>query len=92
MVQTLLLGSGVLLFSVITGVTTAWIIVNYDFFRTEEKRTLEKWKKLNINNIDVLICDEAHKLKNSKTNTYKNFKKIFTNKIFNDKEYRISSN
>ena len=66
-----------------------YIIVNYDFFRNKQKDFEKKWEKVNINKIDVLILDEAQKIKNSKTNTYKNFKRTFKDKIFNGFPYRI---
>lgn len=62
-----------------------YIIINYDFFNTGNKEKFQaKWNKLNINKIDAVICDEASKLKNSKSNTYKNFKKVFSKDIFNN--------
>jgi len=58
-----------------------YVIVNYDYFRTGDKKKMNiKWKELGITKIDTLICDECHKLKNTKSNTYRNFKRIFTNK------------
>jgi SWI/SNF-related matrix-associated actin-dependent regulator of chromatin subfamily A-like protein 1 len=63
-----------------------YIIVNYDFFNPSSKDNfLTKWKKLKISDIDCVICDECQKLKNTKANTYKNFKRIFGHKdIFRD--------
>ena len=60
------------------------MIVNYDFFNpnTKSGKFLTKWKKLGIDVIDVVICDESQKLKNTKSNTYKNFKSTFGKKIF----------
>lgn len=64
-----------------------YIIINYDFFNPSNKTKFDlKWNKLNINNIDVLICDESQKLKNTKTNIYKNFKRIFKEGIFKNKK------
>lgn len=55
-----------------------YIIVNYDYFRgSDNKKVEDKFKKLNIGVIDAVIADESHKLKNTNSNTYKNFKKIF---------------
>jgi len=60
-----------------------YIIVNYDFFNPSNKdRFKAKWDKLKIGKIDAIICDESQKLKNTKANTYKNFKKTFTKTIF----------
>ena len=67
-----------------------YIIVNYEFFNParskseKNDRFLNKWKKLGIDKIDTLICDENHKLKNMKSNTFKNFRRTFTDKIFRD--------
>ena len=73
-----------------------YIIVNYDFFNpTKSKsdkndRFLKKWEKLGIDKIDCVICDESQKLKNTKSNTYKNFKRTFKKSIFRgDKESKI---
>jgi len=60
-----------------------YIIVNYDFFNPSKKeKFLTKWKKLGIDKIDCVICDESQKLKNTKANTYKNFSSIFRKAIF----------
>lgn len=61
-----------------------YVIVNYEFFNPSKKsgRFLTKWKKLGIDVIDAVICDESHRLKNTKANTYKNFKSTFNKKIF----------
>jgi SNF2 family DNA or RNA helicase len=63
-----------------------YIIVNYDYFNPNVKsgRFQKKWKKLGIENIDAVICDESHKLKNSSSNTYKNFSRTFKGDIFKD--------
>jgi len=70
-----------------------YIIVNYDFFNpknTKEKKFTTKWKKLGVKVIDAVICDESQKLKNTKANTYKNFKSTFNSKIFrNEKVSKI---
>jgi len=60
-----------------------YVIVNYDFFNPSSKDNfLTKWKKLKLSNIDCVICDESQKLKNTKANTYKNFKRTFSKEIF----------
>ncbi len=68
-----------------------YIILNYDFFNPSSIKKFDaKWKKLNIDKIDAVICDESQKLKNSKTNSYKNFKRTFKKEIFkNDKISKI---
>ncbi len=73
-----------------------YIIVNYDFFNParskseKNDRFLIKWNKLGIDKIDCVICDESQKLKNTDTNTFKNFKRIFKKSIFRgDKESKI---
>jgi len=68
-----------------------YIILNYDYFNPSSKEKFQtKWKKLGIDKIDAVICDEASKLKNSKSNTYKNFKKTFGKYIFkNEKVSKI---
>jgi len=66
-----------------------YVIVNYDFFNpknTKEKKFITKWKKLGVNVIDVVICDESQKLKNTKSNTYKNFKSTFKTKLFRNEQ------
>ncbi len=60
-----------------------YIIVNYDFFNSGSKeKFLTKWKKLGIDFIDCVICDESQKLKNTDTNTYHNYKRTFGKTIF----------
>ena len=60
-----------------------YIIVNYDFFNSGSKdKFLVKWKKLGIDCIDAVICDESQKLKNTKANTYKNFNRTFNKLLF----------
>lgn len=61
-----------------------YVIVNYDYFNPSIKsgRFQKKWKELGIDVIDAVICDESQKLKNVGSNTYKNFKRTFSKKIF----------
>jgi SNF2 family DNA or RNA helicase len=63
-----------------------YIIVNYDFFRDGNFNIKEQfYKYLPENYIDCVVLDECHRIKNSKSNTHKNLKKIvkgITNKIF----------
>lgn len=62
-----------------------YIIVNYEYFNpSNNKKFMDKWNDLEIGPIDAVICDESHRLKNSKSNTYKNFSKLFKKKIFRD--------
>lgn len=69
-----------------------YIIVNYEFFNTGRGKDTSidkfkiKWKKLGIDSIDAVICDESHRLKTTKSNTYKNFKRTFTKKIFKNEK------
>ena len=68
-----------------------YVILNYDFFNSGNKDKFKtKWDKLKIGKINAVICDEAAKLKNSKSNTYKNFKRTFNEDIFrNNKVSKI---
>ena len=60
-----------------------YVIVNYDYFNPSSKeKFLAKWKKLKIDKIDCVICDESQKLKNTAANTYKNYKRTFNKNIF----------
>lgn len=64
-----------------------YIIVNYDFFNPKNKdKFKKKWDELNIGKINAVICDESQKLKNSKSNTYKNFNRTFKAKAFKDEK------
>jgi SNF2 family DNA or RNA helicase len=61
-----------------------YVILNYDFFNSGSKEKFQaKWNKLKIDKIDCVICDESVKIKNTKSNTYKNFKRTFIKNIFN---------
>lgn len=68
-----------------------YIIVNYEYFNSSNSdKVKDKFKKLNLGKIDCLICDESHRLKSSKSNSYKNFKKIFKDNLFkNNKPSKI---
>lgn len=67
-----------------------YIILNYDYFNSSNFSIAEgKWKELNIKKFDALVCDECQRLKNSKSNTYKNFKKIFKDKNFTGEPNKI---
>lgn len=62
-----------------------YIILNYDYFNPKDKDKFDKkWKDLNIGKIDAIICDESQKLKNGKTNTFKNFNRTFKKSAFRD--------
>lgn len=64
-----------------------YIIVNYEFFNTSDKKKMDmKFKKLNVGKIDALILDESHRIKESKISTTKNIKRIFSNKVFKNSE------
>lgn len=68
-----------------------YIIFNYEYINSSDWKSLEKkWNSLNIKDIDAVICDEAHRLKNTDSNTFKNFKRLFNSKIFKDgKESKV---
>lgn len=58
-----------------------FIVTNYEFFSKAGNDIKEKLKKHGLtdtSSIQYLICDESHRLKESKTNTYKNIKKCFS--------------
>lgn len=60
-----------------------YIILNYDFFNPSDKGKFKaKWDKLNIGKIGAVICDESQKLKNTKSNSYRNFNRTFRKEIF----------
>lgn len=55
-----------------------YIIVNYDYFNSSKsQKTIAKFEALDLGFLECVICDESHLLKNTDSNTYKNFKKIF---------------
>jgi SNF2 family DNA or RNA helicase len=62
-----------------------YIIVNYEYFRSSSFNEKEKLIKIGLNpeNIDCLIFDEAHRLKNQKSNTTKNILKSFKKSVDN---------
>jgi SNF2 family DNA or RNA helicase len=65
-----------------------YVILNYEFFRDSDfkkvQSKLEKFK-INIKEFDVVILDESQKIKNSKSNSYKNIKKIINSKNIKSK-------
>lgn len=64
-----------------------YIIVNYEFFNPKDSKKMDKkFSKLNLDVIDSVILDESHRIKNTKSNTYANFKRIFSEKFFRDKK------
>jgi len=55
-----------------------YIIVNYDYFNSSNfEKVTKKYEKLDLGFVECVICDESHMLKNTDSNTYKNFKRIF---------------
>lgn len=68
-----------------------YIITNYEYFNSSNiEKTIKKFNSLNIGKIDCLVVDECHRIKSSKSNTYKAFNKIFNKKIFkNNKQSKI---
>lgn len=55
-----------------------YVIVNYDYFNSKKyQKVVEKFQKLDLGFIECVVCDESHLLKNTDSNTYKNFKRIF---------------
>jgi SNF2 family DNA or RNA helicase len=64
-----------------------YVVINYDFFNSGSKEKFQaKWNKLKIDKIDCVICDESVKIKNTKSNTYKNFKSVFKKNIFKNEK------
>jgi SNF2 family DNA or RNA helicase len=62
-----------------------YIITNYEYFRSGGFSVQEKLIKKGIDPKDVkaIIFDEAHKLKNTKSNTYRNIIKSFKKRVKN---------
>ena len=64
-----------------------YVVINYDFFNSGSKEKFQaKWNKLKFDKIDCVICDESVKIKNTKSNTYKNFKSVFKKNIFKNEK------
>lgn len=60
-----------------------YVIVNYDYFNLSDfDKVKDKFDKLSIGKINCLIVDECHRIASTKTNTYKAFKRIFKDNIF----------
>ncbi len=57
-----------------------YFIVNYDYFNNNVFSQQQKILKFGLDKIDMLICDESHKLKNTGSNTVRNILKCFRNK------------
>ena len=67
-----------------------YIIMNYEYFNPSNKKRMDdKFKKLGVNKIDAVICDESHRLKNNQSHTFKNFKRIFSDKFFRGKPSKV---
>lgn len=62
-----------------------YIITNYEYFRSGKFSIHDKLikRKVNPDSIDAIIFDEAHKIKNTKSNTTKNLRKIFKKSVNN---------
>ena len=62
-----------------------YIITNYEYFRSSSFDINSKLLKRGINPKDIkcILFDEAHKLKNTKSNTYKNIIKCFKKSVEN---------
>ena len=52
-----------------------YIIANYEYFNRADFDPKKKLHDLGLKEIDMLICDESHRLKESKSNTFKNLNK-----------------
>lgn len=62
-----------------------YIIMNYEFFNPSDKNKMDKkFKDLGVDCIDAVVADESHRIKNDKSNTYKNFKRLFNKNFFRD--------
>lgn len=62
-----------------------YIITNYEYFRSSNFNSKTKLINRGIDpkNVDAIIFDEAHKIKNTKSNTTKNIFKTFKNLVNN---------
>jgi SNF2 family DNA or RNA helicase len=62
-----------------------YIITNYEYFRSANFNIKSKLLDRGINpkEIDAIIFDEAHKIKNTKSNTTKNIRNIFKKSVSN---------
>jgi len=58
-----------------------YFIINYEAFNRSNFDPYNKLHSFGLKKIDMLICDESHKLKNSKSNTVTNIRKLFKNKV-----------
>jgi SNF2 family DNA or RNA helicase len=54
-----------------------FIIINYEYFNSSKFNKKIKIDKYGIDNPDVIICDESHRMKETSTNTYKNIFKCY---------------
>ena len=62
-----------------------YIVFNYDYFNSSDfNKVKDKFDKLNIGKIDCLVADECHRISSTSTNTYKAFKRLFKDEIFNN--------
>lgn len=52
-----------------------YIIVNYEYFNRADFDPKKKLYDLGLQKVDMLICDESHRLKESTSNTFKNINK-----------------
>lgn len=52
-----------------------YIIANYEYFNRADFDPKKKLHDLGLKKVDMLICDESHRLKESKSNTFKNINK-----------------
>jgi SWI/SNF-related matrix-associated actin-dependent regulator 1 of chromatin subfamily A len=60
-----------------------YIIFNYEYLNSGAKNyAINKYNSLKIGKIGALVLDECHRIKSLKSNSYKNFKKIFKNDLF----------
>ncbi len=59
-----------------------FLIVNYEYFNRAEFDAKAKLKAFGAHDVDIVICDESHRLKNKSSNTLINIKKNFKGKRF----------